>query len=161
MGKLQAVVCTHTAKKSAAAGCLMMMVTAFPARRRDFFGTKKQHAAVLFVSAARRRCAFPIRYPYCVRMFLWLFSYGIIQDFCRNGNFFRAVFFFRLKKIDGGLPISKRRSLSGEGHFCMLRYTMRTEMSAGETPEMRSACPRLRGRMRSSFSRASSRRPAI
>ena len=37
---------------------------------------------------------------------------------------------------------------------------IRAAMSAGETPEMRAACPRLLGRMAVSFCRASSRRPA-
>ena len=38
------------------------------------------------------------------------------------------------------------------------RYTRRTEMSAGETPLMRAACPMERGRMTASFSAASRRR---
>ena len=42
-----------------------------------------------------------------------------------------------------------------------LIYTISTAMSAGETPEMRPACPRFSGRILFSFCRASSRRPLI
>ena len=38
--------------------------------------------------------------------------------------------------------------------FCF-RYTMRTDMSAGDTPEIRDACPSDTGRILSNFCRAS------
>ena len=44
---------------------------------------------------------------------------------------------------------------------CCSSQISSTEISAGLTPEIRLACPRLRGRMRQSFSTASSRSPRI
>lgn len=44
--------------------------------------------------------------------------------------------------------------------FIRFTYTMSTDMSAGDTPEMREACPRERGRILSSFCRASMEMPS-
>ena len=44
-------------------------------------------------------------------------------------------------------------------HFKLSIYTISTLTSAGDTPEMRLACPKLSGRIFFSFSRASSRSP--
>ena len=44
--------------------------------------------------------------------------------------------------------------------FILFTYTMSTDMSAGDTPEMREAWPRERGRILSSFCRASMEMPS-
>ena len=52
----------------------------------------------------------------------------------------------------------------GVRYYSLLRvasHTIRMETSAGFTPEIRPACPRLRGLIRFSFSCASNRKPAI
>ena len=51
--------------------------------------------------------------------------------------------------------------LRGGNYFREARYTISTAMSAGLTPEMRPACPRLSGRILFSFCRASRRSPPI
>ncbi len=44
-------------------------------------------------------------------------------------------------------------------YYFWLKYTIKTVTSAGFTPEIRPACPRVRGRTLESFSRASSLSP--
>lgn len=55
------------------------------------------------------------------------------------------------------------RKKYGSGYFLLFaaKYTSKTEMSAGDTPDIRDACPTLRGRISLSFVRASRRSPLI
>ena len=54
--------------------------------------------------------------------------------------------------------VAKRMFLSAELYLALERYTRRTEISAGETPEIRDAWPMEIGLYNSSFWRASIRR---
>lgn len=51
----------------------------------------------------------------------------------------------------------------GPSYFLLFaaKYTSKTEISAGDTPDIRDACPTLRGRISLSFVRASRRSPLI
>ena len=112
--------------------------------RAVFFGDERMTGAeggvpCLFVDVSRRPG---------VELFFGIIAaaervYASIKEVCDRGKVIRSVG-----------PQRHLRSFK-------VRYTMRTAMSAGLTPEMRSACPRLRGRMRASFSRASRRSPSM
>ena len=79
----------------------------------------------------------------------------------------RAVVVSDLERGDGqlGHPQRKEKSQFTHGHSSLSRWVwsqiISAPTSAGETPEMRLACPRFRGRTASSFSRASRRRPCM
>ena len=67
-----------------------------------------------------------------------------------------------LSRKGGGCPLrSKKKICLFQIFFFEERYTISTATSAGETPEMRPACPRFSGRILFSFCRASSRSPSM